>query len=556
MKNSRKQILLWLGALLLLAGASHAAPAGLDAADNAMALIRPEALRADIRFLADDLLEGRGTATRGHQLAAKFVAAQFEAMGLEPAGEKGTYFQNVPLRSYRPDEARTTLTLSRGGKQTNLVFRKDYYSLGDPVLAETNVEAPVVYAGFGVTAPEQSYDDYQGLDVKGKIVAVVLQAPNFENSLRAHFSALEVKEAIAVAHGAIGLIGLADPVAEHVYSFQEQVRDLSFPSLRWLDAHQQPNDYFPGLRGTVFLSMDAVEKFFDGSGHTATEVFAASKAGKPLSFPLNMTARIHQVTSLEDTQSPNVAASLPGSDPALRREYVVYTAHVDHLGIGDPVKGDKIYNGALDNASGTACLLEIARAFSRMNPRPRRSILFVAVTGEEAGLLGSDYFARYPTVPQGSMVANVNIDEDLMLWPLQDVIVYGAEHSSLGAVAQQAAGRLHLDVSPDPQPEQYFFIRSDHYSFVKQGIPAIFSEAGVKSSDPSINAKEREAAWEQNIYHQPQDDMNQTFDFESGAKFARFNFLCGYLIAQAAERPAWNSGDFFGEHYGKKKAPQ
>jgi hypothetical protein len=562
MTNPKKHIAVWLAALLLagpaaLTNATPVSPGAADAAADqslaaALASIRPEALRANIRFLADDLLEGRGTATRGHELAAKFMAAQFENMGLEPAGDQGAYFQNVPLRSFQPDESRTTFSISRAGKVEKLVFRKDYIASGDPARADISVQAPVVYVGFGVTAPEQSYDDYQGLDVRGKIVALVSQAPNFETSLRAHYSSYEMKEANAVAHGAVGIIRVDDPVREGIYSFQEQVRDLSFPSLRWLDPQGRPNDYFPELRGDVTLSLTAVEQFFAGSAHTAKEVFAASKAGKKMSFPLPFTATIHEVTRLQDTRSPNVAAKLRGSDPVLREEYVVYSAHVDHLGIGEPVKGDKIYNGALDNASGSAAVLEIARAFSRMNPRPRRSILFIAVTGEEAGLLGSDYFARYPTVPKTSLVANVNLDEDLMLWPLQDLVVYGAEHSSLGAVAQQAARRLHLEISPDTQPEQVIFIRSDHYSFVKQGVPAIFPEAGVKSSDPAINAKEREAAWQRDIYHQPQDDMNQAFDFEAGAQFARFGFLCGYLIAQATERPTWNSGDFFGERYAKK----
>jgi Zn-dependent M28 family amino/carboxypeptidase len=282
-------------------------------------------------------------------------------------------------------------------------------------------------------------------------------------------------------------------------------------------------------------------------------VFAAANAGRQLSFDLPWTFKYRGVTNWKDTQSPNVVAKLPGSDPTLREEYVVYTAHLDHLGIGKPVNGDGIYNGALDNGSGSADLLEVARAFSRMNPRPRRSILFVSVTGEEAGLLGSDYFAHYPTVKKSSIVANVNMDEDLMLWPLKDVIVYGADHSSLGREVNEAAARLHLTVSPDTQPEQVFFIRSDQYSFVKQGIPAVFPVPGFKSDDAKINPAKIFAKWEQTRYHQPSDDMNQPgLDFAEAARFARFNLLVGYLVAQKTERPTWKKGDFFGEHYGKK----
>jgi Zn-dependent M28 family amino/carboxypeptidase len=234
----------------------------------------------------------------------------------------------------------------------------------------------------------------------------------------------------------------------------------------------------------------------------------------------------------------------------LKNEYVVYSAHLDHLGIGEPVKGDNIYNGALDNGSGSAILLEVARAFSGMTTPPRRSILFLSVTGEEAGLLGSDYFAHNPTVNKSSVVANINMDEDVMLWPLRDIVAFGAEHSSLDAVVQKAAARLGLSESPDPLPEEVVFIRSDQYSFVKQGVPAIFPVAGFKSDDPKIRPAEIFKNWEETRYHQPQDDMDQPgLDFDAAAKYARFVFLCGFLITEDSERPTWNKGDFFGEHY-------
>jgi len=533
---------------------AHGVRAEGDAAEAAMATIRPEAIRAHMRFLADDLLEGRGTATRGHEIAAKFMAARFEALGLEPAGDNGTYFQSVPFRSGRPDEAKTTLTLVRGGKERKLVYRKDFITSVDPGRADSSVEAPVVFVGDGVTAPEEGYDDYKGIDAKGKIVAMAFEAPQFESSLKAHYSAAEVKEAIAVAHGAVGVIVISDPILEDIYPYSKQTRDLDFPQFHWLDRHGRPNDYFPELKGGAVLSLEETKKLFEGSGHTAEEVFADIKAGKPKSFALPMTAKIHNVTKLKDVRSPNVAAKLEGSDPNLKNEYVVYSSHSDHLGIGEPVKGDRIYNGALDNASGSAILLELAQAFSKMNPRPRRSILFVSVTGEEAGLLGSDYFARYPTVAKDAIVADVNMDEDEMLWPLEDIVAFGAEHSSLDSVVKKAAERMHLGISPDPTPEETFFIRSDQYSFVKQGVPAVFPVPGYKSSDPKINPAAIYKKWEVERYHEPGDNMEQPgLLFDEAAKYARFVFLCGYIIAQEKERPTWNKGDFFGEHYGKKK---
>jgi len=536
--------------LVLLFARTYSVHANPDAADEAMNAIRPEAIRADMRFLSDDALEGRGTGSRGYDIAAKFMASQFESLGLQPAGDNGSYFQSVPLRSAKPDETKSTLVLSRSGKDETLTFRKDYISRGNPVLPETSVEAPVVFVGNGVTASEQNYDDYQGVDAKGKIVAFMFGAPNFESSLKAHYSSGEVKAHNAAAHGAVGVIILDDPVLERLYSFKEQVRDLSFPELRWLDKQQQPNDYFPELKGNAFLSLEATKKFFEGSPHSAEEVFAAMKAGKPLSFVMPITAKIRNVTGLQDVGSRNVVAKLEGSDLTLKNEYVVYSSHLDHLGVGEPVKGDSIYNGALDNASGSAILLEVARAFSGMKTRPGRSILFLSVTGEEAGLLGSDYFAHYPTVNKSSVVANVNMDEDLMLWPLRDIVAFGAEHSSLDAVVRKAAARMHLNESPDPNPEEVIFIRSDQYSFVKQGVPAIFPVPGFKSDDPKIKPTEIFKNWEQTRYHQPQDDMDQPgLDFDAAAKYARFVFLCGLLITEDSQRPTWNKGDFFGEHY-------
>lgn len=528
--------------------------AGNDEADTASRAIRPQAIRADMQFLADDLLEGRGTGTRGHELAAKFMAAEFEAMGLEPAGDKGTFFQNLSLRSIRPDEERTTLSIVQGGKEEALMFRQDFVTLGDPGRTELSVRGQVVYAGFGVTAPEQGYDDYAGLEAKGKIVAFLYGAPpRFEAAIRAHYSSSVAKAANAAAHGAVGVILLDSPDLERLYPFNDRVRDLAFPYMRWLDPQRQPNDYFPGLRGSAIVNMQTTARLFEGTGKTPKEIYAAASEGKPLSVPLSLSIKAKIVSKHEALQSPNVVARLPGGDPGLRDEYVIYSAHLDHLGIGEPVNGDRIYNGALDNASGSACLLEIARAYSQMIQRPRRSILFVAVTGEEEGLLGSDFFAHYPTIAKGNLIADINIDGAALLWPMEDVVARGAEHSTLAAAVRQTAARMNIDVSPDPHPESVLFIRSDQYSFVRQGVPSLFLGSGYKSSNPDVKPEEIRKAFLADRYHKPQDDMNQAFDFESGARFARLGFLLGYNVAQNTEKPAWNPGDFFGEKYAKKK---
>ena len=258
---------------------------GADKADELMAAIRGEAIRADMRFLADDLLEGRGTGTRGYEIAAKYMAAQFERMGLQPAGDAGTYFQNVPFKQSRPDAEKTALVLTSGGKVEKLEFRRDFITRGDPGRAESEVEADVVFVGDGVTAAEQGYDDYQGVDAKGKIVAFLYGAPpSFETSLRAHYSSIEVKEANAAAHGAAGMLLLDDPGLEKLYGFAMQKRDLAFPQLNWLDAAGKPNDYFPQLKGWAYLNMEVTKKFFASAGHKAEDVYAAAKAAKTQSL--------------------------------------------------------------------------------------------------------------------------------------------------------------------------------------------------------------------------------------------------------------------------------
>jgi Zn-dependent M28 family amino/carboxypeptidase len=270
-------------------------------------------------------------------------------------------------------------------------------------------------------------------------------------------------------------------------------------------------------------------------------------------FELPGTVAIKQVSQFESLESPNVAAILPGSDPKLKDEYVLYTAHADHLGVGRAVKGDSIYNGALDNASGTAALIEMAHAFTTAPTPPRRSIMFVAVTGEEEGLLGSDFFAHYPTVPIEKIAANLNMDEVPMVFDFKDVIALGAEHSSLGPLLDTVAKSEGLEVSPDPMPEENFFVRSDQYSMVKEGVPSVAINGGEKAADPKINGAEAERNWIHAIYHTPQDDMSQNFDYNAAAKYTRLNYALGYAVANQDQRPTWNPGDFFAKAAEQRK---
>lgn len=510
--------------------------------------------RAHMAFLADDLLEGRGTGKRGHEIAARYLAAQFEALGLRPAGEKGTYFQRVPLReiTVQPDDC--AVVIREHDAKSELKWGQDFVMLGNADSPDASVEAPVVFVGYGVRTPDGRYDDYAGADVKGKIVAVLYGAPPaLPSELRAHLSAWDGKLRAARDHGAVGAIVLWTPEEEKVFPWPSVVTMATFPSMHWLDRDGNPSETFPELKATAALSTLASEALFKNTAKSWADVLRDAAASRPQSLALTVDMRLREASRHEAISSPNVMAVLPGSDPKLRDEYVVYSAHLDHLGIGQQVNGDGIYNGAMDNASGCAALLVIADALKSLPKAPRRSILFLGVTAEEEGLLGSDYFAHFPTLPIHKVVADINMDEGgPPLYKFRDIVAYGAKDSSLGATVQREAARLGLKVSPDPEPEQVLFIRSDQYSFVRQGVPSVFIIGGTEAVDPKINGKKIVDDWDSTRYHSPSDDMSQPMDFDAAIQFMQVNFLVGYDVAQEAQRPRWNPGDFFGETFGRR----
>jgi hypothetical protein len=533
--------------------------AAMEAATKA---IRPEQIRAHIRFLSDTLLQGRAPGTPGYDIAARYLATELEGMGLHPA-VSGKWYQPVPLERAVTDEAASSFALTVNGKEQRLTDAKDYMlstwfatPAGKDKKAESDVDAPIVFVGFGVTAPDQKYDDYAAVDVHGKLIATIYGAPSsFPSTERAYYSDGVVKAKNAVAHGATGVISIMLPEDWKRYPWEWLVPQIQMGEMHWLNKDGVPHDFFPQLKGYVLLNEKTAEALFAGAPKTLGQVFAAAKASKPQSFALPATARIHTVANTTVIESPNIVAELKGSDPSLRDQYVVYTAHVDHLGICPAVDGDNVCHGALDNASGTASLLEIARAYAGLPKPPRRSVLFVFVTGEEMGLLGSDYFAHYPTVPLKSIVANVNIDgAPGAYFPMKDVVVLGSEHSNMSEEVNSAAKALGYDLSPDPMPEEVLFIRSDQYSFVLQGVPAVDVTDGVKSTDPKVNGLDVVKKWLVTRYHTPLDNMDQPIDFESTAKGSLMNFLIGYEVAQRPGVPEWNKGDFFGSTFGPRHA--
>jgi hypothetical protein len=549
-----KRCLVWL--VLVRCLGIGAAAQGLPAAPEQAArnAIRPEAIRAHMRFLSDSLLQGRAPGTPGYEIAARYVATQLEAAGVRPAGVNGTWYQTVPLRKSVIDEGKSSLVLvSKSGEQT-LISLKDYVLYGDLNRTDASVEAPVVFVGFGVTATERDYDDYAGTDVKGKIVVLLDGAPaKFPSTVRAYYSDIIVKGRNAVAHGAVGFMDLMTPEDQKRYAWDWVMPQVRMGYMEWLENNGNPHNTFAELRGGALLNQSGAEKLFAGAKETLDRIFDAARASRPQSLALPVIARIHAFSSHTSADSPNIIGQVMGSDPALRNQYVVYTAHVDHLGICPPVNGDNVCHGAQDNASGTASLLEIARVFARLPKAPRRSILFVFVTGEEMGLLGSDYFANVPTVPRSAIAANINIDgAPGLFYAMKDLIALGDEHSSLEQEVQSAAKRIGYSLSPDPMPEENFFVRSDQYSFVLQGIPAVNIEDGIQSVDPRIDGLKLQKEWMVTKYHTPLDNMDQDFDYDSAAKAAGVNFLVGYDVAQQDATPTWNKGDFFGDKFGAR----
>jgi hypothetical protein len=523
-------------------------------AARAAETIRAEGIRAHMAFLADDALEGRGTGSRGYELAAKYARAHFEVLGLRGGAEGGGYFQNVPLRRGEAVPRGCALVLKSPGGARVLRFEEDYTFFDTQAGIEREVTAPVVFAGFGITAPERGYDDYAGLDVKGKIVALLWNAPaSFPDTIRAYYADDITKQEMAVAHGAVGLIGVRSPDDERRFDWPSVVREthIGSSSKRWVDEAGRPAGLLEPVRVQAVLNRSGAEALFAGETHPLAEVFAAAEKGKPPAFALAKTATIRRASRHSPVQSENVAAILDGSDPSLKDEYVIYTAHLDHIGIGPAVDGDAIYNGALDNAAGSAVVMEVARAFASLPRPPRRSVLFLLVTAEEAGLMGSDYFAEHPTVPLERIVADVNLDGGATFFPAKDVIAWGEEHSSLKPIVRAAAAGLGFEVSPDPFPEETIFIRSDQYSFVRKGIPSVFIDLGLQSLDPKIDGAAVIRNWLVTNYHSPKDDMAQPFHFDSSARLARLAFLLGHAVAMQDARPQWNPGDFFGEKFGR-----
>jgi Zn-dependent M28 family amino/carboxypeptidase len=505
------------------------------------------ALKSHVMFLASDALKGREAGSPEFEIAANYVASQFYAAGLKPAGDDGGYLQKVPLISYKLDGT-GAMSIGRG-KAAPIVLEagKDFVAGANPEKPEYSITAPVVFVGYGIVGLGR--DDYKGVDVKGKIVAFFGGAPSsFPGEEGAHFQNPAAKAEIAKKHGAVGYITLESPLTAKTRPFSMYAAYANRPRVTWGSADGTGHIAAPGTPGLGLLSLAGAEKLFAGAKTPWASIAKAAAVDgatfKAMQLPGTLT--IATKTTLTPMPSFNVAGMIEGSDPKLAGEVVVLSAHLDHIGVGKPdAKGDTINNGALDDAIGTASLIEEAKRFKAAGTKPRRSILFLAVTAEEKGLVGSDYFANNPTI-RNTIVADVNLDMPIITYPFEDIVVYGANHSTLGPIVTKAAAEIGVKMSDDPLPGENIFVRSDHYNFVRKGVPSVFLWPGA--GGPGRAAIDH---FMKNHYHQPSDQIDQqpAINWQSGVRFVDVNFRIANAIANGGERPVWNKGDFFGLTY-------
>lgn len=491
---------------------------------------------AHMEFLANDNMRGRETGSPEHRKAADYVGEKFAALGLEAAGTSG-YLQPIAFESRRIVEAESTLALVRRGR-ARPVMLGDEATFSMRIDPAEKIDAQLVFAGHGLAIPEVDHDDFEGLDVDGKVVVYITGSPaSVPGPLAAHYQSAAARWATLSRLGAIGTIAISNPKSMDVPWERSSPNRLN-PSMALADESLSDT---AGQQVSITFNPAKAERLFEGSGQSFAGLLKLADEGKPLPhFALPQSVRAAVTVERQHVESHNVAGMVRGSDPTLAAEYVVVTAHLDHLGVGAPVNGDDIYNGAMDNASGIATLLEAASYVAAA--RPRRSVVFVAVTAEEKGLLGSRYYSRHPTVPREGMVANINMDMFLPLFPMKSVMVLGLEESDLGDELRIVAQGMGIAVQNDPEPQRNRFIRSDQYSFIREGVPAVAMKVGYEPASPEAAIA---AAWTKERYHGPADDLDQPIDRGAAATFTD---LVGQLcerVANRDRRPEWRAASFF-----------
>ena len=520
----------------LLIGAAPPQPIGdLHAADR---------IRAHVEFLASDLLEGRETGSRGHRIAANYVASEFRKLGLKPGGRDGSWFVEVPFR--RATQAGpSAISMTLNGKRTQLVVGRDAGVRPSVTERQRDIAGPLVFVGYGIRDARLGIDDYSGLDARGKIVVALSDLPpGVSGETAAHLASMRAQT--AGAQGAVGYIEIEDAVT----AASQLQRFATRPVIDWVDKDGRTSRA-GSARALIALSPEWATRLFERAPLTIKQIRAQIASGKRIrGFALPATMTLKANSTWQDFTSPNVVAVLPGSDPALSREHIVLMGHLDHLGLNASAKPgqDSVYNGALDNAAGVATTIEAAREFVEAGRPPRRSVLFAAVTGEEPGLLGASYLAAHPTVPADQIVGLVNLDMPLLLYDFTDVVAFGAEHSTVAKAVEKAGKSMKVGLGPDPMPQETLFVRSDHYPFVKQGVPSVFLMTGQANGGKEI--------WQRflaDTYHSVKDDLSQPIRWQAGARFADLNYRIAREMAESDQRPMWYSGDYFGESFAPRQ---
>ena len=524
-------------------------------AESAMPLdprFSAERIKADIAFLSDDLLLGRDVGSVGHEIAARFVAQRFAALGLTPMGDVGAdgqrgWLQRITFQKTDYADGPAGVEVSGPKGKVSFAHGKQVIISASANEPKLDLSAPLVFVGYGIDNATLGINDYAGLDVRGKIVVVLRGYPaGMASEEGAHLSA--TKAAMAQAHGALGVITVATNGSAKVRPWDKMLQYAFNPSYAWVGPDGKANEGAAGIRVVASVDDPVAEALLAGAPRTLAQIRAeADKAsGRPRGFALHTTLRAFVQSTSTRVTSPNVVAMLPGGDAKLKDQVVVLSGHLDHLGVGavkpgEPADKDRIYNGAMDNAAGTATTLEVARVMVADKAPPRRSVVFLISTAEEKGLLGADYYANHPTVPAASIVGNVDLDMPVLLYPFTDVIAYGADHSTLGPIVAAAVKPMGVALSPDPMPAETIFVRSDHYRFVRKGVPAVFLATGYANGGAKAFGD-----FLAHTYHQPNDDMNQAWDWRAGARFAEANYRITHAMADGDTPPQWFKGDFFG----------
>lgn len=517
-----------------------------SAAQQAMNGIDSEKIRATVKYLSDDALQGRGTGQKGGDMAADWIAQQFKSYGVQPAGDNNSFFQNVKFYGIRTDPQKTQLSLvPKSGPPITLKFAEDFVATDETHSEQSQIDAPLVYVGYGINAPEYKWDDYKGADLKGKVMLMLVNEPPsddpkfFKGKALTYYGRWTYKFEEAARRGAVGVI-LIHKTDMASYGW-EVVRNSWGGESSFLQDEKEPK-----LKSAGWIQLEVARKLAQAAGMDLDTMMkdATSRSFKPVELPVRVKETI--VSAVRPFSSRNVVGKVTGSDAKLRNEAILYTAHYDHLGIHADEPGDNIYNGAADNATGCGILLELARAFAGAQQKPRRTVLLAAVTAEEQGLLGSKYLGEHPPIPAHDISLDLNYDDVQPFGDPQQVVVSGAERTTIYSLVQKVAGDFELSIQPDSVPEAGHYYRSDHFSMARVGVPSFsVNEGALFKGHDAAWGEEKDRDYVAHRYHQPSDEYRPEMDFTGDAKMAKFGFALGWQVAEMPQLAGWLPGDEF-----------